>query len=98
MPFLETCRMEERVGLRHGELERLGAVPAPWGLPGHVLRLARAAPERGAGVVHRGLACAAALSPAERPGAGGCDPCGAPAVPPSGAAQAADRAAPPGAR
>src|SRR5690348_5852023 len=88
----------DAVGLRHGELEHLAAVLALPGLPGHVLRMARPAGERRAGVVRGPLACAVALPASQRPGAGGCDRCGAPAVSASGAAQAADRAPAPGTR
>ena len=47
MPFVETCRMEERVSMLAEydtrDIRRVGAVPPLWGEPGYVLRLAGSA-------------------------------------------------------
>src|SRR5258708_17223203 len=84
-------------GLRHGELERVGAVPAIWGMPGHVLRMAWAARRRRAGMGQGPVARAAALSARDIGGGGGRGCRGAPALSASSAEEApAVGCAPPG--
>src|SRR5712692_4166938 len=85
-------------GLRHWELERVGAVPAIWDLPRYVLRLAWATGERGDRLVHGSLACAAALSARNRRGVEGRDHRDATALSIYGAAQAVGEARASGAR
>src|SRR5271157_4237895 len=63
-------------------------MPPLWREPGYVLRLAGSARERRSGVVLRSFACDAIMSASHRCGARGGDPRVAPAISPSGSAQA----------
>src|SRR5436190_4867299 len=78
----------DAVGLRHRELERVGAVPAIWRMPGYVLRVATSAWGRWRGLVQRSLACAVAFAARDASRVEGCDHFDATAISPSWATQA----------
>src|SRR5258708_40058081 len=68
-------------GIRHGQLEYFGSVPALRCVPGHVLCMAQAAREQFGGMVYGSLARPVALSASHGGGAVGSGYFAAPALP-----------------